>query len=88
MDLDDGILKMQVNKNYKEIPSPSVDNFSDYYIKITHVPVPLDSVYNEKEAYYIPKKYSSGHAGSGVYIRYFYYKDNSSDKYIRATSFD
>jgi hypothetical protein len=36
MDLDDGILKMQANRNYNRISSPSESNFDSYYINLQY----------------------------------------------------
>lgn len=88
MDLDNGILKMQANRNYRRITSPKEKDFSNYYISLDYQPVPLDAVYDPNTTYYIPVAYSENHRGNSTYIRYFYYKKEGEETYTKASSFD
>ena len=88
MDLDDGILKMQANRNYRQITSPNESDFSNYYISLEYQPVPLGAVYDSSKTYYIPTAYSANHRGNSTYIRYFYYKKEGEETYTKASSFD
>ena len=88
MDLDNGILKMQANRNYRQITSPNESDFSNYYISLEYQPVPLGAVYDSSKTYYIPTAYSANHRGNSTYIRYFYYKKEGEETYTKASSFD